>query len=89
MVLSELLNLAMEVAIKLSPLMVRVNSAESMGMEVLERLVMTGTRLVVTLKIEAADAPPPGAGLVTVMLKSPKVSRSEAGITMVSCVGEM
>jgi len=45
-------------------------------------------RLYNTVKIFAADVPPPGAGSLTVTLNDPATVRSAAGITAVTFVAE-
>jgi len=76
-----------EVETKLVPLMVNVNPEPPAVAEGGESEAMDGTALLV-VKVDAGDAPPPGAGLTTVTLAVPPVAMSAAVIAAVSCVPE-
>lgn len=71
------LNFTTEVETKFVPLTVSVNAAPPAVALVGESEVIVGTGLF-TVKLVAAEVPPPGAGLVTVTGKVPAVAMSAA-----------
>lgn len=79
--------LTAELTTKFVPVTVKVNAPEPASELTGDSAVIVGTGLlVVIVKIITADVPPPGAGLVTVMLEVPAVATSDAGIIAVSSV---
>ena len=78
------LNFTTEVATKFVPLTVRVKAAPPVIALVGAIVVIAGAGLF-TVKIEAPDAPPPGAGLVTTTGKVPAAAMSAAAIATVNC----
>ena len=73
---------------KLTPLTVRVNCPDPTPADGGERLVMDGFWLGVTVNGTEFEFPPPGVGLLTVILKFPVAVRSEAGMMAVTWVAE-
>ena len=63
----------MEVETKLVPLMVKVCAAAPAVAEAGESVVIVGTWLL-TVKLTVFEAPPPGAGFVTITGKVPAVA---------------
>lgn len=79
--------MTVEEEIKFVPLTVKVNPVSPTVFDVGEIEVVVGTGLP-TVKTCAFDVPPPGVGLVTVMLKVPPVVKSEVRMAAVTCVAE-
>src|SRR6266478_861477 len=78
-------NWTTDVVTKFVPLTVRVNDGPPAVALVGEIEVIDGKGLLIA-NVAAADAPPPGAGFVTVTLTVPPVAISAAGIAAVTCV---
>ena len=79
--------LTTELSTKFVPVTAKVIAPEPASTLTGASAVMVGTGMVlVTVKVMAPEAPPPGAGLVTVMLAVPAVARSAAGIDVASSV---
>lgn len=70
---------------RFDPMAVSVNVEDSMRADVGVIDVKTGTGLV-TVNVRPLEVPPPGVGLLTVMVAVPAGVRSPAGIAAVSCV---
>src|SRR5439155_13134505 len=70
---------------KLAPFTVRVNAIPPANALPGDRLLRVGAGLL-TVKVCAAEVPPPGAGVTTVTEAVPVAARSAAGIAAVSCV---
>jgi hypothetical protein len=70
---------------KLVPVTVNVKPAPPPEAMVVERAVTTGTGSL-TVNVDAADVPPPGAGLTTVTESVPPAAISAAGTVAVICV---
>src|SRR5215471_19289083 len=70
---------------KFVPFTVKVNAAPPAVALLGERLLMVGTGLL-TVKVAAADVPPPGVGFVTFTESVPAVAMSLAGMLAVTCV---
>jgi hypothetical protein len=79
------LKFTVELERKFVPFTVRVKAASGTDLVAGEMLVAVGATLF-TVNVCALDVPPPGAGLVTVMLKVPAAVRSPAGIDAVNWV---
>lgn len=79
------LNFTEEVETKPVPFTVKVNAAPPAVAPLGERDVIVGAGLF-TVKVDEADVPPPGAGLVTVTGNVPALPMSAAVIDAVSCV---
>jgi len=79
------LNFTAEVETKPVPLTVRVNAAPPAVAPVGESEVIFGDGLL-TVKFDAVDGPPPGAGLLTTTGGVPAVAMSVACTAMVTCV---
>lgn len=77
------LKLTTDVETKLVPFTVKVNEAAPAVTLGGESVVTVGTGLF-TVNTEAAEVPPPGAGLVTVTLTGPAVAMSAAAMAAVS-----
>ena len=71
---------------KFVPFTVKVKAAPPVIALTGDKLVIVGTGLL-TAKFEAAEVPPPGAGLTTVIESVPADAMSLAGMLAVSCVG--
>lgn len=82
------LKLTVEPALKFDPLTVSVNAPLPMAMFVGEMLLRTGNGLL-TVKFDAFDVPPSGAGFVIVMAFVPAAAMLAAGIAAVSDVALM
>ena len=78
----------LELAIKPEPVTVSVNAPLPMAMFVGEMLLRTGNGLL-TVKFDAFDVPPSGAGFVMVMAFVPAAAMLAAGIAAVSDVALM
>src|SRR3990172_911459 len=78
------LNLTTEELTKLLPLRDRTKAASPRVAEACERLLSVGTGLF-TMKLTALEAPPPGAGLMTTIVKVPAAAMSAAEISAVNC----
>ena len=79
------LKLTTELALKLEPLTESVNAGLPTAILVGEMLFKTGSGLF-TVKVDAAEVPPSGAGFVTVIEKEPAAATLEAEIAAVSDV---
>jgi hypothetical protein len=80
---AEPLKFTTDVETKLVPFTVSVNAASPTFLLAGAMLVVVGTRLF-TVKTCALDVPPPGVGLVTVMLNVPPVATSAAAMEAVN-----
>ncbi|OGZ72540.1 MAG: hypothetical protein A2908_01560 [Candidatus Staskawiczbacteria bacterium RIFCSPLOWO2_01_FULL_38_12b] len=89
--LFELLNLTTDPLTKLLPYTVKVNWPEPTNFSVGNMPVITGTGLFATLTVNtfAFEVPPPGAGLVTTILKVSATVKYDPGITAVNWVEEI
>jgi hypothetical protein len=83
-----LVKLTAEEAMKFEPVRVSVVVALPTGVEVGLIEVSTGTGLLVTVKVELAEVPPPGVGFVTVIVAVPAETIFAAGTVAVSWVAE-
>ena len=81
-------NLTTDVGMKLLPVTVMVNWGEATLVDEGEISVRKGAGLPVTVNVTPGEVPPPGAGLITVIVLAPAVVRSEAGMMAVSSVEE-
>lgn len=75
----------MELLLKLVPLTVKTNAASPAVLLVGEMLLSVGTGLL-TRRLAAADVPPPGVGLKTVIGNEPAAPTSAAVNNAVNCV---